>query len=156
MTGKRHPLFMPSIFVGGLIFGAGLAYSQMARPEVVLSFLQLKDFGLLLVMGGATLVAGLAFQFGSRMHGRAPLTGTGYARRTDVVDSDLLFGGLIFGLGWGLSGICPGAAYASIGIGNFSILIGIAGMFIGAYCVGLWKSKSLKPTQPPARKPSTT
>jgi hypothetical protein len=144
MTGKRHPLFMPSIFIGGLIFGAGLAYSQMAKPEVVLSFLQWKDFGLLLVMGAATLIAGLAFQIGSRLHGKAPLTGTAYECRTDVVDRDLIFGGLIFGLGWGLSGICPGAAYASIGIGNFSILIGIAGMFIGAYGVGFWKSKSLK------------
>ncbi len=49
----RHPLFLPVVLAGGLIFGFGLAYSRMARPEVVLDFLQLEDFGLLFVMGGA-------------------------------------------------------------------------------------------------------
>jgi hypothetical protein len=46
----RHPLFVPLVAVGGLVFGFGLAYSHMARPEVVLDFLQFEDFGLVFVM----------------------------------------------------------------------------------------------------------
>lgn len=133
---------MPLIFVGGLIFGFGLAYSHMAQPEVVLSFLQLQDLGLLWVMGLASLVSGLTFWLGSRKLGKAPLTFSPYKLRSDVIDKNLLIGAAIFGLGWGLSGICPGAAFASIGIGNAPILIGLAGMFAGAYLFGLMKSSS--------------
>ncbi len=57
----RHPLFMPLILVGGLLFGFGLGFSQMARPEVVLQFLQFEDIGLLFVMFGAAIVSGIAF-----------------------------------------------------------------------------------------------
>lgn len=46
------------------------------------------------------------------------------------------------GVGWGLSGICPGAAYASVGIGNLPILWAVAGMFLGAYLQGVWRSRS--------------
>lgn len=133
MSDGRHPLFMPSIFVGGLVFGFGLGFSQMARPEVVLSFLQFEDFGLLFVMFGGSLVAGAAFFSLPRFRDAAPLTGRPYGRRLKQLDSNVVVGGTIFGVGWGLSGICPGAAYASFGIGNWPILWGIAGMFLGAY-----------------------
>jgi uncharacterized membrane protein YedE/YeeE len=51
----------------------------------------------------------------------------------------VLVGGTVFGVGWGLSGICPGAAYASFGIGNVAILWAVAGMFLGAYAQGYWR-----------------
>ena len=54
---SRHPLFVPVIAVGGLLFGFGLAYSEMARPEVVIDFLQLQDLGLLFVMVSAVVAA---------------------------------------------------------------------------------------------------
>ncbi|AEN05111.1 DUF6691 family protein [Halolamina sp.] len=133
----RHPLFMPLIFVGGLVFGAGLAVSRMARPEVVLDFLQFEDFGLLFVMGGAALVAGPMFHIATRSEKRAPLTDRVYSLRRKTMDSNVLAGGAVFGVGWGISGICPGAAYASVGIGNWPILYGIAGMLVGAYIQGV-------------------
>ncbi len=138
---EQHPLFMPLVFVGGLIFGFGLAFSEMAQPEVVLSFLQLQDFGLLFVMFGASAVTGLTFFLVPRFRKTAPMTGRAYARRLKTMDRNVVIGGGIFGVGWGLSGICPGAAYASIGIGNYAILWGIAGMFIGAYAQGYWRSE---------------
>ena len=137
----RHPLFMPVIFLGGLIFGGGLAVSRMSHPEVVLDFLQLEDLGLLFVMGGAAVVSGLAFWGASRAGGRAPLTGRAYGRRLKSMDRNVLLGGAIFGVGWGVSGICPGAAYASLGVGNLPILWAIAGMFLGAYAQGYWRSR---------------
>jgi uncharacterized membrane protein YedE/YeeE len=135
----RHPLFMPVIFLGGLIFGAGLALSRMARPEVVLNFLQFEDFGLLLVMGGGAVTTGIIVAITDWRGGRAPLTGQNYVRRLKSFDRDVVVGGTIFGVGWGLSGICPGAAYASFGVGNVPVLWAIAGMFIGAYAQGYWR-----------------
>ena len=140
----RHPLFMPLIAGGGLVFGFGLGLSQMARPEVVLSFLQLWDLGLLFVMGGAAGLAAPVFFFASRSGRDAPLTGRRYVRRLKSFDRNVLIGGSIFGVGWGLSGICPGAAYASLGIGNYPMLWGVAGMFIGAYGQGVVRSLSAK------------
>ena len=133
----RHPLFMPLVLLGGFVFGVGLAVSRMARPEVVLDFLQFEDFGLLFVMGGAALVAGPVLHLATRSGGRAPLTDRVYALRRKTLDSNVLLGGVVFGVGWGISGICPGAAYASVGIGNWPILAGIAGMFVGAYGQGV-------------------
>lgn len=137
---EPHPLFMPLIFGGGLLFGFGLGFSRMARPEIVLDFLQFDDLGLLFVMGGAVVLTGLAVAIGTRLGGRAPLTGDRYGRRQRSLDRNVLVGGTIFGVGWGLSGICPGAAYASLGVGNLPILYGIAGMFVGAYLQGWVRS----------------
>ncbi len=138
----RHPLFIPLVVLGGLIQGFGLAYSGMARPEVVLDFLQFDDLGLVLVMGGAAIVSGVTFFVATRYLDRAPLTGDTYGRRVKSMDRNVVVGGVVFGVGWGLSGICPGAAYASVGIGNLPILWGIAGMFLGAYAQAYWRSRS--------------
>lgn len=138
----RHPLFVPLVVAGGLAFGFGLGLSGMARPEVVLSFLQLWDLGLLFVMGGAVAVVGPVVFLATRSGRNAPLTGIRYGRRLKSMDSNVLVGGAVFGVGWGLSGICPGAAYASLGIGNYPMLWGIAGMFLGAYVQGVVRSLS--------------
>jgi len=137
----RRPLFKPLVFAGGIIFGFGLGFSHMARPEVVLDFLQFEDLGLLFVMFGAAVVSGLAFALLPRIRDAAPLTGAPYERRLKPFDRNVLVGGGIFGVGWGLSGICPGAAYASLGIGNVTILWALAGMFVGAYLQGSWRSR---------------
>jgi len=133
---ESHPLFLPLVFVGGAVFGVGLAVSQMARPEIVLEFLQFRDLGLAFVMGGASVVVGITFWALTESGRSAPLTGKRFGRRLKSMDRDVLVGGGVFGVGWGLSGICPGAAYASLGIGNTVILYGVAGMFVGAYLQG--------------------
>ncbi|WP_435365197.1 YeeE/YedE family protein [Haloarchaeobius sp. DYHT-AS-18] len=150
MSQDRGLAFYGLVLLGGLIFGVGLALSEMARPEVVLRFLQLEDFGLLLVMGGASVTAGIAFWTMSRSGRRAPLTGAEYTRRLKDYDNNVLVGGTIFGVGWGLSGICPGAAYASLGVGNLTILWGIGGMFLGAYVQGVWRSRDDDPSTTPS------
>ncbi|MEF8780385.1 MAG: DUF6691 family protein [Haloferacaceae archaeon] len=149
-SANRHPLFLPVVFLGGAIFGVGLAVGRMARPEIVLEFLQFRDLGLLFVMGGAAATVG-ATVFALRRSGRrAPLTGERYRRRLKSMDRNVLIGGGIFGVGWGLSGICPGAAYASLGIGNVVILYAIAGMFLGAYLQGLAREATTFDTEPTA------
>jgi uncharacterized membrane protein YedE/YeeE len=137
---SRSSLFMPLIVIGGLLFGFGLAYSGMARPEIVLDFLQLRDLGLLFVMGGAVLVTGTTITVATRFLDRAPLTNDHYEKREKSLDRSVLLGGTVFGVGWGISGLCPGSAYASFGIGNYPILLGLAGMFLGAYAQGYWRA----------------
>ena len=136
---------MPLVLLGGLVFGFGLGFSHMARPEVVLEFLTFDDFGLVFVMFGGSIVAGLAFWIVPRLRSNAPLTGRSYGRRLKSFDRNVLIGGSVFGVGWGLSGICPGAAYASLGVGNVTILWALAGMFLGAYAQGVWRSRSPSP-----------
>lgn len=150
MSDGRHPLFLPVILGGGLVFGFGLGFSGMARPEVVLLFLQFEDFGLLFVMFGGSLVASAAFFGVTRFRDSAPLTGRPYTRRLKQLDRNVVVGGTMFGVGWGISGICPGAAYASLGIGNWPILWGIAGMFLGAYAQGYVRSMHGDRTTAPA------
>lgn len=128
------------MLASGLVFGFGLAISHMARPEVVLDFLQFDDLGLVFVMGGAALVTALVVWTLSRSGRTAPVTGAPYSLRLKRFDRNVLTGGAIFGVGWGLSGICPGAAYASVGIGNWPILVAIGGMFLGAYLQGWIRS----------------
>ena len=65
-----------------------------------------------------------------------PLLGGEFKKRKRTLSKRTLIGAAIFGVGWGLSGQCPGSAMASIGVGNFPILLGVASMFIGAYIIG--------------------
>lgn len=123
------------LFVGGILFGFGLAWGGMAKPEIVLSFLQLKDYGLVLLMGSATAITFVAINIVPRFMEK-PLLGDEFKPRTRVLSRNTILGAIVFGIGWGLSGQCPGSALASLGIGNYPILIGIASMFFGAYIMG--------------------
>ena len=139
--GGRGARFHGLVLAGGLLFGFGLGVSRMARPEVVLDFLRFRDFGLLFVMGGAAAVSAVTFTLGADvLRGTAPLTRRSYGRRLKEFDRNVLVGGTVFGVGWGLSGICPGAAYASVGVGNWPVLWAIGGMFLGAYVQGYARS----------------
>ncbi|MBT9476693.1 DUF6691 family protein, partial [Polaromonas sp.] len=95
----------------GALFGFGLSYSSMIRPEVVLSFLRFEDFGLMLVMGGAVMVALLAYKLAPRLLAR-PLLDDHFHKHPSVWNRDTAVGAALFGVGWGLCGVCPGPAIA--------------------------------------------
>jgi uncharacterized protein len=126
--------------VAGALFGAGLTVSTMVRPEVVLGFLRFNDMGLLLVLGGAASVTLLAYQLAPRMLSR-PLMGGAFGAHAAALDQPTLIGAAIFGIGWGISGVCPGPAIAGLGTGDFSLLIAFGGMLIGAYLQGVFAAK---------------
>ncbi|MDH5771364.1 MAG: YeeE/YedE family protein [Candidatus Bathyarchaeota archaeon] len=123
------------VFTGGLLFGFGLAFGGMAKQEIVLSFLQLKDLGLLLLLGTSAFVTALAINLVPRVL-KGPLLGGEFKRRKRTLNKRTIIGAIIFGVGWGISGQCPGSAWASLGVGNIPVIIGIASMFIGAYIMG--------------------
>ena len=124
-----------AVYAGGILFGFGLAYSGMTRPEIVLSFLRLDDLGLIFVMGGAAAVTFFAINVVPKLM-KAPALGGAFRPRVRVLTGNTLIGAAIFGIGWGISGQCPGSAVASIGTGNWPIIVGIAFMFLGAYIRG--------------------
>ena len=124
--------------VGGLIFGAGLAISGMINPLKVLAFLDVAgdwDPSLAFVMGGAIPVAAIGFALGRRR--RLPVLSTGFgppAKRD--IDARLFIGAALFGVGWGLTGYCPGPAIASIGHAAPASLVFVAAMLGG---MGLYR-----------------
>jgi len=126
--------------LSGLLFGLGLAWATMIRPESVLAFLNFSDLGLLLVLGSAVGVNLLVYQWLPRVR-RAPLLGGEFQKRPFTLDRQSLLGGVLFGLGWGICGVCPGPALAGLGTGNTDLLIALAGIFAGACLHGLWAGR---------------
>jgi len=120
--------------LAGLVFGLGLIVSGMANPAKVLGFLDLAgawDPSLAFVMGGAVAVGAVAFAlagkrssslFGAEM--RLPTT--------RAIDRRLIAGSLVFGVGWGIAGFCPGPALVALGMGQIKALI-----FVGAMLAGM-------------------
>ena len=121
----------------GLLFGFGLAWATMIRPESVLAFLTGRDFGLLLVLGAATGLNLLVFQVVPRLRQRS-LLGQPFQQRPFKFDASTLAGGVLFGLGWGLCGVCPGPALAGLGAGNADLLVALAAILAGAWLHGRW------------------
>ena len=89
----------------------------------------------MLVMGGAVMVTLLFYQLAPRLL-KHPLLAKQFDTRIITVDKKLLMGSAIFGVGWGICGVCPGPAIAGLGIGNFDLLWALLGMFAGAYLQG--------------------
>jgi uncharacterized protein len=136
------PMSFMVVLLAGILFGLGLSVSQMIRPEVVLSFLLQKDLGLLLVLGGAVVVTLLGYQLLPRVM-RKPVLEAKFGEHFARLDKPTLIGAAIFGIGWGISGVCPGPALAAVGAGDWTLLIAVGAMFAGAYVQGIWESRSL-------------
>jgi uncharacterized protein len=131
--------------VTGIVFGFGLSYSTMVKPEVVLSFLRFQDFGLLLVLGGAVVVTALAYHVVPKLIAR-PVLGGAFGKHPAAMSKSTIGGAALFGVGWGLSGVCPGPAIAGLGVGNWPLLISIASMLAGAYVQGYLASRTYRRT----------
>lgn len=127
------------VLIGGILFGFGLSYSGMTKQEIVLSFLQLEDLGLIFVLGGAALVGAFAINILAKYQKKPVLNGEFKPRRR-ILSWKTIIGAVLFGIGWGISGQCPGSAVASLGTGNLPVLLGIFAMFVGAYLKGLLDS----------------
>lgn len=122
-----------SAFVAGLIFGIGLLLAGMANPAKVLGFLDLAgawDPSLALVMGGAIAVALLPFTW-ARRQSRSLLGAAMQLPQKRELDRRLILGSLVFGIGWGIAGICPGPGVAILLTGHWQALLFVAAMLAG-------------------------
>lgn len=129
----------PKAFVtllAGALFGLGLSVSTMVQPEVVLGFLRFQDWGLMLVMGGAAGMALLAYKLVPRLMAK-PVLSDKFLTKPVAWTRDTQVGAALFGVGWGLSGVCPGPAIAALGTGNTDILWALLGIVLGALAHGL-------------------
>jgi hypothetical protein len=123
------------VLASGALFGFGLALSTMVKPEVVIDFLRWRDMGLLLVLGGAVVVTFFAYHLVPRMISK-PWFGAEFSRHPSELSSRTLGGAALFGIGWGMCGVCPGPAIAGLGVGNWPLAIALAGLIAGAYVQG--------------------
>lgn len=120
-------------FVCGLLFGLGVLLAGMADPAKVLAFLDLAgdwDPSLALVMAGAIGAAALPLNLAQR-RARSLLGGTMQMPTRRDLDARLVLGSLLFGVGWGIAGICPGPALAVLLSGHWQPLLFVAAMLAG-------------------------
>lgn len=127
----------PLALCGGALFGAGVCISGMVRPSKVLGFLDFAgpwDATLLVVMASALAVMVVAWRMVARL--RTPRFGREYpAPPSPLVDARLLVGAVLFGLGWGLSGYCPGPALVALVAGVPATFVFVAAMLAGMFVI---------------------
>ena len=122
-----------SAYLIGLIFGVGIAVSGMMNPAKVLNFFDFAgswDPSLIFVMAGGLVVATLGYRF--VLPRPAPLLGERFMLpQTKAIDARLIGGSAVFGIGWGLSGFCPGGALPALGTGRLEVYIFVATVVAG-------------------------
>lgn len=120
-------------FLIGAIFGTGIALSGMANPAKVLNFFDIAgswDPSLAFVMGGALLVTFIGYRL--VLPRKAPLFDRSFHLPTSkLIDARLVGGAAIFGIGWGISGFCPGGALPALGVFHLQVWIFVAAMVAG-------------------------
>ena len=120
-------------FVVGLVFGFGLIVSGMANPGKVLGFLDLAgawDPSLMFVMAGAIAVGIVGFAISRRR--TVSYLGLDMKMPTNVrIDRRLVAGSLVFGIGWGIAGFCPGPALVALGMANTKAMVFVTAMLLG-------------------------
>lgn len=124
--------------IAGFVFSAGLVISGMTDPAKVINFLDFSgtwDPSLAFVMGGAITVAFPAFQWAKRARKSAENSRFQLPTRTDI-DRPLVVGSALFGLGWGLSGYCPGPALVSVVLAWKPMLV-----FFSMLLLGMWAAR---------------
>jgi uncharacterized membrane protein YedE/YeeE len=132
-----------SALAAGLLFGLGLMLSGMSNPGEVLSFLDWSGVwspDLIGVLGSAVLVSLLGFQWARRK--QKPWFAASFPTLpSKPIDRQLVIGSLLFGLGWGLAGYCPGPALAGVALGNDEVLIFLLAMLGGGLLQQAWARK---------------
>lgn len=135
-------LYQLSAAFSGVVFGLGLAIARMTDPQKIKDFLDLAaipvggwDPSLIFVMGGGVLVGLVGLRLDRFF--RAPIAASSfiYTSRSKI-DRQLVVGSAIFGVGWGLSGFCPGPAISDLGIVPGSVLLFVVAMFGGSWATG--------------------
>ena len=125
------PLF--ASLLAGLVFGLGLIVSSMADPAKVMGFLDLGgawDPSLAFVMAGAIGVGALAFATARKR----TVSFLGSAMKLPMssdIDGQLVIGSVVFGIGWGIAGFCPGPGLVALGMGEIKALVFVVAMLLG-------------------------
>jgi hypothetical protein len=142
-----------SAFLAGLVFGLGLLVSGMVSPAKVQGFLDVAgawDPSLAFVMAGAVALAAVAFAVAGKR--ALALLGASMALpQASAIDRRLVLGAVVFGIGWGLAGFCPGPALVALGAGKLKALV-----FVAAMLAGMLGFELMERTREPARSTEAT
>ena len=133
-----------SSLLAGLVFGLGLIVSGMANPAKVIGFLDLTgrwDPSLAFVMAGAIAVGAIAFAL-ARTRTASLLDAPMKLPSDQRIDRRLLAGALVFGVGWGIAGFCPGPALVALGMGSAKAVVFVVAMLAG---MGLFQFAEKRP-----------
>jgi uncharacterized protein len=127
------------VLISGLLFGAGLTISGMVNPAKILNFLDLTgqfDATLIFVMATGLIITTIGYQLIFK-RGKPFFDNKFHLPTSELIDAKLLGGAALFGIGWGLSGFCPGPAIASLVFGHQQSFIFVAAMIVGTLLVRL-------------------
>jgi uncharacterized membrane protein YedE/YeeE len=136
---RRARIEIAAALIAGLVFGVGLVVSGMSEPQKVLAFLDITgdwDPSLAFVMVGAISVAFVGFRAARKRSTALSGAPMSLPSRRDITPS-LLIGSALFGIGWGVVGLCPGPAFAALGQGHVDAILFIVAMLGGAGLVDL-------------------
>ena len=137
-----------SAFLIGGVFGLGIAISGMINPAKVLNFFDIAgtwDPSLIFVMAGGLAVAFVGYRlvFARR---KAPVFETAFALPTKrVIDTELVGGAAVFGIGWGIAGFCPGGAIPALGLGYSATAIFVAAVIAGILVARFARARLAQP-----------
>jgi uncharacterized membrane protein YedE/YeeE len=151
---NRHALALVSAAVSGIVFGIGLSIARMTDPNKIWDFLDLAaiptggwDPSLAFVMGGGMLVAIVGLRLDRLFGLRTPIAAPAFVKtQRTKIDAPLVAGAAIFGIGWGISGFCPGPAVANLGLVASDVWPFVAAMFIGSWVSGQFMEFSPAPS----------
>ncbi len=116
--------------IGGILVGFGFTYAGVVVPEVIFRLLTLNDFGVIILALCVSLAVFLSFRI---LPGfiKTPFFNGEFTAEYIYPESNVVLGALIFGIGWGISGIGPGTAVSALGAGLFPVVFAVVGMFMG-------------------------
>jgi uncharacterized membrane protein YedE/YeeE len=134
-------------FVCGVVFGLGLVISGMADPAKVIAFLDVTgrfDPSLLVVMGSGLAVSAIAYAIARRR--TASYMGCAFNVPTSrAVDRRLVGGAIVFGIGWGIAGVCPGPAFVVLGAGRVEGIVFVLALLAGMFAFELLERRNAQP-----------
>lgn len=124
----------------GILFGIGLSLSQMVNPEKIINFLDITgsnfDMSLLLVIIAAQLTTFGLYAF--ILKWKTPICDTEFHLPSKQrIDRPLIYGAILFGIGWGLTGLCPGPAWAGLVYGKLESIVFLSCFYLGGFLVVL-------------------
>lgn len=141
MAGKSS-MKLASAFLAGIMFGLGIAISGMANPAKVLNFFDIAgtwDPSLVFVMFSAMLTAMVGYKL-VFARSRPVFEAEFVVPKSRIIDMQLIGGSALFGIGWGISGFCPGGAIPALGTGRPEAFVFVAAMLAGIAIAGTLRS----------------
>jgi len=131
--------------VSGTLFGLGLDIGGMTNPENIIGFLDVAGAwnpSLLFVMVGALVVTFIGYRLTFRQ--AKPVWGAKFiVPEGKDLDARLLSGSAMFGVGWGLSGYCPGPSFSALSLNHNGVFVFVGAMLVGMLLVNLWNKRAV-------------